>query len=349
MTLARHTSTLAAVAILIAGVLSFPVSAQQIPQDAKIAEGSLTDDQTQSVRAFVEAWMGRLISADPAEVTESRNAILREFRTPGITETFREAFSEEVSRMMGEAIQAESDLVRINAMIIATQLTNEGAEQFIDAGLSDDNAAVQYWSAKAYQERVDRATAEDGPGMSPAEQRSVIGKVEAIFENSPSTPVARVGVEILSKLDVPEARAAMLSLLHDRVDYHAANPQASYLAEQTAIQLLSAEISRERRSDPEDIAELARAAYRYFAQIHAQLQDGNILDGSVTGHKAMLDWCNKCLQAMGAKAEANVPEATGEVNDWIRLDEWEDIADVAAAWKLTLMGAPFNMAASDLD
>ncbi|MFI4861360.1 MAG: hypothetical protein ACIAXF_11830 [Phycisphaerales bacterium JB063] len=349
MTLARRTSYLAAVALSVAGVFTSPVSAQQIAQDAKIAEGSLTAEQTQGVRDFVEAWMGRLISADPAEVTESRNAILREFRTPGITETFREAFSQEVSRMMGEAIQAESDLVRINAMIIATQLTNEGAEEFIDAGLSDSNAAVQYWSAKAYQERVDRATADEGPGMPAAEQRSVIGKVGAIFENSPSTPVARVGIEILSKLTVPEARAAMLSLLHDRVAYHAENPQASYLPEQTAIQLLSAEISRERRSDPNDIAELSRAAYRYFVQIHAQLEADNVLDGSVEGHKAMLDWCNKCLQALGAKVQADMPENVGEVNDWIRLDEWEDLGEVAAAWRLTLMGAPFNMTADDLD
>ncbi|XAM01697.1 hypothetical protein OT109_09910 [Phycisphaeraceae bacterium D3-23] len=330
-------------------MLSSPVSAQQIAQDAKVAEGSLTADQTQNVRDFVEAWMGRLIGGDPAEVTESRNAILREFRTPGITETFREAFSEEVSRMMGEAVQAQSDLVRINAMIIATQLTNEGAEQFLNAGLSDDNAAVQYWSAKAYQERVDRATADDGPGMPAAEQRAVIGKVNAIFANDPSTPVARVGVEILSKLDVPGARAAMLSLLHDRIAYHAANPQASYLAEETAIQLLTAEISRERRADADQIAELVRAAYRYFVQIHGELLAGNILDGSMAGHKAMLDWCNKCLQAMGAKVEANMPADTAEVNDWIRLNEWDDITNVAAGWRLTLMGEPFNMTADDLD
>ena len=37
------------------------------------------------------------------------------------------------------------DLVRINAMIIATQLTNPEADQLIDVGLSDENAAVQYW------------------------------------------------------------------------------------------------------------------------------------------------------------------------------------------------------------
>ena len=349
MTLARRTLCIVAVCFLACSLMSSPASAQLISQDAKSAEGSLTAEQTQSVRDFVEAWMGKLITAEPAEVTDARNAILREFRTQGITETFREAFSQEVSRMMGEAIQAESDLVRINAMIIATQLTNEGAEQFIDAGLSDENAAVQYWSAKAYLERVERATAEDGPGMTPADQRSIIDKVKQVYTNNPSTPVARVGIEILSKLTVDEARATMLELLHSRIADHADNPQASYLAEETALQLLTNEISRERRSDPEEVSELARAAYRYFAQINSQLQQGNILDESMPSHLAMLDWCNKCLQAMGAKLEADLPADAGDVNDWIRLEELDKLNTIASQWRAVMTGAPFSIAAEDLD
>jgi hypothetical protein len=350
MKIARR-SCCAVVACLLAGVMfSAPAAAQQIQQDAKVAEGRLTEEQTQSVRDFVEAWMGRLVSDEPSEVMDARNAILREFRTPGISETFRNAFSVEVSNMMGEAIRAEDDLVRINAMIIATQLTNPEADQLIDVGLSDENAAVQYWGAKAYLQRVERAMAEEGPGMSDDAQRAMIAKVQQVFAGSPSTPVARVGFEILSNLDVDEARDALLALLHSRVADHQDNPQASYLPEQTAIQLLSAEISRERRVDDEQVRELARAAYRYFALIHSQMQAGNILEEAEPGHKAMMDWCYKCLYAMSAKYPSlSVPNDATQVNDQIRLGRWDELGQVAQRWRGILTADPFGIPAADLD
>lgn len=349
MTFARRTLCITALTVL-AMVLS-PASAwgQQILQDAKEATGPLNAEQTQSVRDFVEPWMGKLTGGESEDVTAARNAILREFRSTGISDSFRAALSVEVSRLMAEAIQSESDLVRINAMIIATQLTNDGAEQFIDAGLNDPNAAVQYWSAKAYLERVERAMAEGGAGMPAAEQRSVIQKVQGIFGNEPPTPVARVGIEILSGLTAVEARTATLALLHDRLDVHAAQPQMSYLAEQTAIQLLSEAISLERRSDPGQVTELARAAYRYFVQINEQMQSGNVLESAAPGHLSMMDWCNKCLQAMTGKMEAAVPPASGEVNDQIRLGRWGDLAEMAQTWHAVLTAPPFSVSADELE
>lgn len=350
MTFARRTLCVALVCLSACVVFGPSASAQQIQQDAKIAEGRLNAEQLTSVREFVEAWMGKLIAAEPADVIAGRNAVLREFRTPGISETFRMAYSEEVSKQVAEAIRSENDLVRINAMIIATQLTNDGADALIAAGLADDNAAVQYWSAKAYLQRVERATAEDGPGMSPAAQRAMIAKVQQIYQGSPSTPVARVGVEILSNLDVPEARETMLTLLHARVANHAANPQDSYLPEQTAIQLLSAEISRERRVDEAQVREVARAAFRYFVLINAQMKTGNVLDAAEPGHLAMLDWCYKCLNAMGAKFPAvTIENDAEEVNDLIKLGEWEELDAAAQRWRAVLTAAPFSIPAEDLE
>lgn len=350
MSFARRSCCALAVCLLACLVVSSPAAAQQIPQDAKVAEGRLTEQQTQAVRDFVEAWMGRLVSADPEQVASARNAFLREFRTPGITEVFRNAFSVEVSSMMGDAIRAEDDLVRINAMIIATQLTNPGADQLIDVGLGDDNAAVQYWGAKAYLQRVERAMAEGGPGMPANAQRALITKVQQVFDGAPSTPVARVGFEILSNLDVPEAQGALLGLLHSRVDDHTQNPQASYLPEQTAIQLLSAEISRERQVNNARVAELARAAYRYFTQINAQMQAGTILDEAMAGHKAMMDWCYKCLYAMSAKYPSlNAPNDAGQINDHIQRGRWDDLQAAAERWEAILTAAPFNIPAEDLE
>jgi len=350
MTIARRTLCVALVCLSACVVFRAPAHGQQIQQDAKVAEGQLSAEQILSVREFVEAWMGKLIAGEPADVIAGRNAVLREFRTPGITDTFRNAYSEEVSKLMGDAIRSETDLVRINAMIVATQLTNDGASQFIDEGLSDDNAAVQYWSAKAYLEQVERAMGEDGPGMSPAAQRGIIEKVQEVFANNPSTPVARVGVEILTNLDVPEARETLLALLHDRVAVHADSPQDSYLPEQTAIQLLSAEISRERRVDEAQVREVARAAFRYFTLINAQMKAGNILDSAEPGHLAMLDWCYKCLNAMSAKfPSVNVENDADRVNDLIKLGEWEELDAAAERWRAVLTAAPFNVPAEDLE
>lgn len=350
MTIARRTLCVALAWLSACVLLAGSALGQQIPQDAKTAEGRLSADQILGVRTFVEAWMGKVVTGEPEDVIAGRNAILREFRTPGITETFRDAFSEEVSKLMGDAIRSESDLVRINAMIIATQLTNDGASALIDAGLADDNAAVQYWGAKAYLERVERATDDDGPGMSPADQRAIITKVQQIFAGTPSTPVARVGVEILSNLDAPEARTAMLTLLHNRVLQHAENPQASYLPEQTAIQLLSSEISRELRVDNDQVKEVARAAYRYFVLINAQMKTGNVLESVEPGHLAMLDWCYKCLNAMAAKFPSlDIENDAEQINDLIKLGEWDELDEAGQRWHDILTAAPFSIPADELE
>lgn len=321
--------------------------AQLLPQDVKIAEGTLTAEQQDTVAEFVDAWMARLIDGEQKEITDARAAFLREFATPGITDTFKDAFSTAISARMGEAIASDSDLVRINAMIVATKLTNAEAENFIDEGLADDNAAVQYWSAKAYLERVERENS-DGNTMPGAEQRRVIEKVQQIFENNPSVPVAGVGFRILDKLTVSEGRAAILALLNDRTAAHVGKPQESYVAEQTAITLLLQKIARERESDAGDVRETARAAFRYFVLVNQQLDQGNVLDSVKPGHQSMLDLCHNALINMAAKLGATTPPDTEEVNDWIKLNNWTSLLEIAEVWRGILTGAPFEIDAADL-
>ena len=141
MSIARRTLCVALVCLTACLAFSAPAHGQQIQQDAKIAEGRLTAEQLQRVPDFVGAWLDRLLAGDPENVTDARNAILREFRTPGISETFRDAFSVEVSKRMGDAVRSETDLVRINAMIIATQLTNPEA---LGAGIATAFVATIY-------------------------------------------------------------------------------------------------------------------------------------------------------------------------------------------------------------
>jgi len=328
---------------LMVGMISLLVvgqaSAQLLPQDVKIATGTLTAEQSQTVADFVDAWMDKLIDGDQEEVTSAREAFLREFGTPGVTQTFRDAFSTAISSRMGDAISSDDDLVRINAMIVATKLTNEEAETFIDAGLADDNAAVQYWGAKAYLERVERENASGN--MPGAAQRSMIGKVEAIFGNEPSVPVAGVGFRILDKLTVPEARTAVLELLNARIAAHVGKPQESYVAEQTAIQLLLQRIARETNSDEDEVRATARAAFRYFVLASQQLDQGNVLDSVQPGHQSMLDLCHTSLINMAAKMRSTPPPDHEEVKDWIKLNNWSNLLEISETWREILTSEPF--------
>ena len=321
----------------------------QIIQEAKVAERRLTPEQTQSLRDFAQFWMAQLNSIDPEEVSDARNAILQEFRTPGISDVFRDAFSIEIAALMGEAVRSDQDLVRINAMIIATQLTHPEANQIIDLGLNDENAAVQYWGAKAYLYQAERA-AEGDEGMPAEDQHAIIAKIQQVFADSPAIPVARVGFEVLVQLEVPEARDVLLSLLHQRLEDHREHPSASYLAEQAAVRLLTDEISRDRRPDQTQIIEFSRAAYRYFVLTHAQMQAGAVDEDQVPGHLAMMDWCYKCLYAMSVKFPGlNLPNDLAQVNVQIRDAQWDNLQEVAERWHQILTARPFAIDAAGLE
>lgn len=327
-----------------------PARAQILPQDLKIAQGNLSPEQQQQLNDFVDPLMEGLVAGDADAVSTARNVILREFSTPGATDSFKNAFSTQIHGHMADAMASDSDLVRINAMIIATQLTNPEAQAMIDAGLSDPNAAVQYWSAKAYREQVGRTAGPDGTSRLPGnQQRQIVERMDALIATEPAVPVVQTAFDILIALSVPEAQTKMLEILNSRVTQHVDRPQVSYRAEQEAIRQLSTKFARERRIEPADTQALLGASFRFFVLVNEQMKRGNVLPENQAGHKAMLDWCHRSLIGLASKEQGvQLPQGWDEVNDWIKLNQWDKLLDISNRWRALLLEEPFNVTPEQL-
>lgn len=327
-----------------------PATAQILPQEIKTATGELSAEQRAILAEFVDPLMEGLVSGEPTAVSAGRTAILREFAAPNATPSFKQALSNQVTTHMAQAMASETDLVRINAMIITTQLTNEAAQELIDKGLSDPNGAVQYWGAKAYRDRVLRAVNADGTNRLPAsEQREIIQRVKELIDTDPAVAVVQSSFEILIALSVPEAQRELLQLLNDRVAKHAAQPQMSYRADQEAIRQLTSKFIRERRVERADLKQMVSASYRYFALTAQQMGRGIVLDENQPGHKAMMDSSHQALAAICAREQGvELPEGYAEVKDLIKLNSWERLQQISQRWQPVLQAPPFELAAQEL-
>lgn len=323
---------------------------QILSQDIKAATGELSAEQQATLAAFVDPLMQGLVGGIPADISAARTAILREFSSPAATPSFKQAFSNRISTHMAQAMASEDDLVRINAMIITTQLTNEAAQDLIDKGLSDDNAAVQYWGAKAYRDRVLRAVREDGTNRLPAdEQRAIIQRVKQLIATDPAVAVVQASFEILIALSVPEAQRELLVLLNDRVVKHVQQPQMSYRAEQEAIRQLTNKFIRERRIEKVDLQGLMSASFRYYVLTTRQVSQGTVLAENLAGHKAMMDASHQALAAIGAREQGvQLPEGYAEVKDLIRLNSWDKLTQIGQRWQPVLQAPPFELTAQQL-
>ncbi|MEM1353364.1 MAG: hypothetical protein AAGC44_02165 [Planctomycetota bacterium] len=327
-----------------------PTFGQILPQDIKAATGELTEEQRASLAEFVDPLMEGLVAGNPADISTARTIILREFNSPAATPEFKEAFSNQIGKHMSQAMGAEDELVRINAMIITTRLTTDLAQELIDQGLSDSNAAVQYWGAKAYRDRVLRMVDEQGRSRLPNdEQQKIIQRVKELIETDPVVAVVQSSFEILIALSVPEAQRELLDQLNNRVTKHAQQPQMSYRAEQEALRQLTNKFIRERRVEKRDQQALMSASFRYFMLTTRQMNRGVVLPENQAGHKAMMDTSHQALAAIGAREQGvELPEGFAEVKDLIRLNSWEKLTQVGQRWQPVLQAPPFELIAQQL-
>lgn len=323
---------------------------QILPQEIKAATGELSAEQKAALAEFADPLMQGLVAGDPAAVSAARTAILREFNAPNASPSFKNTFSDQIAPALTQAMSSEDDLVRINAMIITTKLTNEAAQELIDKGLSDSNAAVQYWGAKAYRDRVLRFAQPDGRNTLPqAEQREIIDRVKELIATDPAVAIVQSSFEILIALSVPEAQKELLSLLNSRVAKHAAQPQLSYRAEQEALRQLTNKFIRERRVEKADLQAIVSASYRYFVLTSQQMRRGVVLAENQAGHKSMMDSSHQSLAAIAAREQGvELPEGYAEVKDLVKLNSWERLTQIGQRWQQVLQAPPFELQAQQL-
>ncbi len=256
-------------------MLLAPTSQAQdtIRQQIKIAD-VLDEAQKQEVRAYVDQRMQVLIDGQPGRLVTARRELLSQFRTPGAKQAFLDEMSKAVMSTMPQAVEHEDVLVRLNAMIIATQLTIPEALDLLRGALKDQSAAVRYWGAKAIRDLVETTTANNT--LSREQQAQILTTIEPLIIPEEQVPVVKVYYQILATLQIPASRATLINMLNLKAPFHVARPNQSHLATEEGLRRAYLQVATDNGDVRDERKALVRASYRYMDLISQQLVNEDI-------------------------------------------------------------------------
>lgn len=318
-----------------------------LPQEVIQAE-QITPAMTQQIRAVVDASMDKLIDGDAKAVTEARGKLLGPLENTNASPAFRDAFSEQTTSRMDKAINHDSALVRMNAMIVLSRMTDEKSMALIASGLVDKSEAVQSWAMKALRNRVvtwkNRAGG-NAAGLN-AKFDAAIKQVKTKLETEvpPHPIVVGPALETLLVIDTTAARAELIEQLSQRIALHKADPNLSYAPEQVVAQRFAGVIALSSPFDQNSANGLSGASFQYAVLIHNQLKAGAIADEKIDSAKDALYQFTTALAQVAAGARTNAPPAQAGLKDAIVKDRWDDIQRLLTNdWAVILRAAPFGL------
>lgn len=282
------------------------------------------------------------------DITKAREQLLQHFRVNQPSDAFLQALSKAINKEIAPAVQHESDLVRINAMIVLGSMVDDGSMVHIDAGLKDKSDAVKriamqalgnrmrYWKGQATgQVKIDNAI---------KQVLTIVGQAEP-----PHPAVVGSALQALVLVNTPQSLDALIEILNKRVAWHAENPNAPYDAERAAIENYMGLLVGDRRAGERSNKGMVRAMARYSKLIIGQMQAGRVPEEQVKGGKSMLFQCLQGMANVCATANVKPPKDDDQARNWINNDRWGELLKlVNEDWSVILGGEPFGLKPAEL-
>jgi hypothetical protein len=105
-------------AAIVGGSWALQSEPAAIPNDITATTSALNESQRKVVSEYLDYWIGRLASENPAEVAGARGPLDKPLRAIGTTGVFRSEYSRLVIERITPLLSGPSDLVATNAMIV---------------------------------------------------------------------------------------------------------------------------------------------------------------------------------------------------------------------------------------
>lgn len=342
---------LAAICLLFVLPAGLPAFGQKfIPTEIVEAE-VITAEMNERIMIVVDQPMFDLgrDNPKPDDVTDARKQLQQLFRANQPTVAYLEALSKAIESRMEKVATHDSAMVRMNAMIVLTNMVDNGSEKWIDAGLKDENDAVKRWAMEALGKRM-RWWKDRNAGVKIDDAiKQIVGIVDVA--QPPHPVVVSPALEALVKVDTPKSRAALIDLLNKRVELHKADPDLSYSPERAAVESFSGALQYETPVDVPSIRGLNRAMTRYSALIVGHRQADGIAKEQQAGADTMLF---QCLQSMANVSAAAAPKAAlpadrDQARGWIANERWDQLKGlIEKDWAVILTADPFKIKPADL-
>ncbi len=240
--------------------------------------GRWSADEREQVRRYIDYHAGSLSESDlTAVIADARQRLLGPLQTPGATPTGKDQYSAMAATAIEPALDRESELVRLNATIVAGSLFGGHAVDLVADAMDDDSVAVQYWAFKAGAQVLGQRY-EDQPVVDEADRRRLLRAAMAVLPQLESPDVRERAYDMLAQLNLPEARRALMQAMESRLSHYMANGLSQGLrAERTGFRrlyrtLLEAQL--QGQANEQEVRTLLRVGTKYLRLLGTKAADG---------------------------------------------------------------------------
>lgn len=318
----------------------------------------ITEEMNDRILSVVEPPMFDLAQpdAEAKDITEARDQVLDLFpRSNQPSVAFLEALSAAISARINDAVEHESPLVRMNAMIILASMIDDESKPLIDKGIGDQNDGVRRWAVTALGRRASwwRARAAAGVGGQQAKIDAAIAQIQTLSEQvqPPHPIVISAGMDALLRINTPRSREALIAILNQRVELHAADPNLTYSPERSALERFTNVLVSEVPPDARSIKGYNQAMSRYASLIVADAKANRIDQEKERGVQTMLYLCFLGMANVSAAVQApnSPPQDHNQARGWVVNGRWDELdALVNRDWRAILVGPKIGLKAEEL-
>ena len=311
----------------------------RIPVEIIVAE-ELSDDQQETITGYVDHWCQRLNGGEDAEVTLARRRLAEPLNQGRATEAFLRAYTEPVQPCLDEAVQSDRMIVRLNAMIVTTDMTGETALPLIRQGVQDENAAVRYWAVKAVR------TISTQRSWPSEQERQLLDFLTESLRGEQAGAVVQQLMLSITELDLAEAPGRTLEALNRRIAAHRANPGRAVQAEQAGLRQLFRKLMGGDAGN-QTLRQLGRTAYLYMRVAVTQLQAGNVPEQHRDGYTSLVLLADHIMRNThdALNGTQNLPDP---IQSLVQQQQWQQLMVRVDRWQTIMKNPPFNFTDNNL-
>lgn len=342
----------------IAGALPFGAP-PRIPNELSFAGGTLNAQQLSTIDAYAVFWARQINSGSDDQVAEARNNLVEPISRQGISDPFRNAYSNAVVNQLLPAFVSDRIIVKMNIMIIAGQLADGRSLRLVSSGLVDPSPAVRYWAARGAANTAAR------PNLSRADRGVLMNSLIGQMVNEGQEKEVRVeGTQqvlkqillAIGELNLPEANEELLRGVNQRITLHMKIPALTIDPEHEAIKRLYIKAVQARTTGgakevPDTLVrQLGTVSFRYLLMSAAMLDQKRLADSPfrIAESEQVIRTTDQVLRWVRETLGPQVPQPT-PIDAELAARNHALIRLRVEEWRKALTTPPINLSAADLD
>lgn len=238
-----------------------------------LSSTSISPSQRQQIESYVDYWSNQMsLDEDASAVARARRELIAPMSV-NHTNAFARAYSPYVARQLAQVLSIDNPLNRINALIVASNLTDATVLTVIRRGLNDANPAVNYWAAKA--------AGDVAPSLENPDQQQLLGFVEQALQQTDHVQVQQQVLVAMSRITVPGSEAKLAQALLDRISERAQSDVGPLAAERQILttlgtRLVDAMTGGQQRFSDASVGQIALVMFKYMQLAQQKLSSPDL-------------------------------------------------------------------------